>query len=178
MPRPHRTPQPLSALSDRDKETVRLIARGLTNQQIAKHYGVPHNTFRARLYHLQKQLRDEGVVDEDCGSVMMRVGMVIWAHQTGLMDDAAQAPEPRPANAVPAPALPVSRALPAPARPAPAALPNPHTVPDSLIATVLEICEAIVDNKPRGDLRRIATKVLRAAGRRRPVPQHTRPALR
>lgn len=168
MPRPRREQRPLS---DTDLETIRLIARGLTNQQIAKRFGIPHGTFRARLYHLQQHLRAEGIVKEDCGSVMTRVQIVIWAFESGLMD--AQATE-----TAPDPAPPAVEPPPAPVQPTPAVQATPHAVPAPLIAEVIAFCEALVDDKPRGDLRRIAYSVLRIAGRRRAAPQRAKPALR
>lgn len=147
-------PRPLTA---HDIELIRRVALCWTNQQIADHFGVTNYTARNQLHNLHHQLgTDKGPTDGKPSSFMARVRLIAWAYKNGLM------------TGEDADALAATMPVPQPARPAA----EPPVLPAPLVRAVLEVCEAIVADRPRGDLRKVAEEALRVAGRRRPSNQH------
>jgi DNA-binding NarL/FixJ family response regulator len=45
----HGRPEPGAGLTDREREVLRLVARGLANKQIARHLGITERTVKAHL---------------------------------------------------------------------------------------------------------------------------------
>jgi DNA-binding NarL/FixJ family response regulator len=83
MPRPA-LPKELDDLSEREREVFRLIARGLSNGEIAQELYISETTVKTHITHiLQKlDLRD-------------RVQAVVLAYQTGIFEADAQRPGTR-----------------------------------------------------------------------------------
>ena len=81
MPRPA-PPKELDDLSEREREVFRLMARGLSNGEIAQELYISDTTVKTHVTHiLQKlDLRD-------------RVQAVVLAYQTGVFDVGAQRPD-------------------------------------------------------------------------------------
>lgn len=67
-------PQTLDVITDREREVLTLIARGLSNSEIAEHLHIGLGTTKTHLRHLLHKL---GARD--------RVHLVIIAHRTGLV---------------------------------------------------------------------------------------------
>ena len=74
MPRPAR-PRELDDLSAREREVFRLVARGLSNAQIAKELFIGETTVKTHVTHILSKL---GLHD--------RVQAVVLAYQTGVFD--------------------------------------------------------------------------------------------
>ncbi|MCP2167274.1 response regulator [Goodfellowiella coeruleoviolacea] len=74
--RPEPTPRPrkLDGITEREHEVLILVARGMSNSEIAAHLHISHGTAKAHVASLLSKL---GVRD--------RVHLVITAHQAGLM---------------------------------------------------------------------------------------------
>lgn len=72
--RPHPTPD---TLTDREREIVRLVARGSTNQEIATELVISAGTAKTHLANIQSKLK-----------VRNRVEIAAWAWQTGLIPPA------------------------------------------------------------------------------------------
>ncbi|MCR8574008.1 response regulator [Streptomyces sp. Isolate_219] len=72
--RPRPTPDPLT---DREREIVRLVARGSTNQEIATELVISPGTAKTHLANIQSKLK-----------VRNRVEIAAWAWQTGLIPPA------------------------------------------------------------------------------------------
>ena len=68
-----RTPGPLDALTDREREVLALVAEGLPNKQIARRLEISEKTVKA---HLTSVFRAIGVNDR------MQAGL--WARRNGL----------------------------------------------------------------------------------------------
>jgi DNA-binding NarL/FixJ family response regulator len=68
-----RTPSPLDALSEREREVLTLVAEGLPNKQIARRLEITEKTVKA---HLTSIFRAIGVNDR------MQAGL--WARRNGL----------------------------------------------------------------------------------------------
>ena len=68
-----RTPDPLDALTDREREVLTLVAEGLPNKQIARRLEITEKTVKA---HLTSTFRAIGVTDR------MQAGL--WARRHGL----------------------------------------------------------------------------------------------
>jgi DNA-binding NarL/FixJ family response regulator len=81
IPRPA-PPKELGDLSERELEVFRLIARGLSNAEIAQELFISETTVKTHVTHILSKL---GLRD--------RVQAVVLAYQTGLFD--ADAPSPR-----------------------------------------------------------------------------------
>ncbi|MFE6739027.1 response regulator [Streptomyces tubercidicus] len=69
-PRPHPGPE---ALTDREREIVRLVARGSTNQEIATELVISPGTAKTHLANIQSKL-----------NLRNRVEIASWSWQTGL----------------------------------------------------------------------------------------------
>jgi DNA-binding NarL/FixJ family response regulator len=67
------TPSPLEALSDREREVLALVARGLPNKLIARELAISEKTVKA---HLTQVFRAIGVTD--------RTQAALWAARNGL----------------------------------------------------------------------------------------------
>lgn len=138
------------ALRDNEIAIVRLVAKGLGNAQIVQQLELASSTIEGRLgtvYGLLGLKSTTGRPD-----ALSRVRLACWAHETGLMSgkDTVTLADMPPA--------------PVPQLPAP------------LMVTVFDLCEAIVADRPRGDIRKIAAEVLRVGGRRRrPNPHRAAP---
>ncbi|WP_411135204.1 response regulator [Streptomyces sp. C10] len=72
--RPHPTPD---TLTDREREIVRLVARGSTNQEIATELVISPGTAKTHLANIQSKLK-----------VRNRVEIAAWAWRTGLIPPA------------------------------------------------------------------------------------------
>ncbi|UYB41874.1 response regulator transcription factor [Streptomyces sp. Je 1-4] len=76
--RPHpTTPTTPDTLTDREREIVRLVARGSTNQEIATELVISPGTAKTHLANIQSKLK-----------VRNRVEIAAWAWQTGLIPPA------------------------------------------------------------------------------------------
>ncbi|MEU8782198.1 response regulator transcription factor [Streptomyces sp. NPDC048637] len=73
--RPHPTPD---TLTDREREIVRLVARGSTNQEIATELVISPGTAKTHLANIQSKLK-----------VRNRVEIAAWAWQNGLVSPAS-----------------------------------------------------------------------------------------
>ena len=78
-PRPAR-PKELDDLSEREREVFRLMARGLSNGEIADDLYISETTVKTHVTHILQKL---GLRD--------RVQAVVLAHQTGLFEADAPA---------------------------------------------------------------------------------------
>ncbi len=79
MPRPA-PPKELGDLSEREREVFRLMARGLSNGEIAGDLYISETTVKTHVTHILQKL---GLRD--------RVQAVVLAHQTGLFEADAPA---------------------------------------------------------------------------------------
>jgi DNA-binding NarL/FixJ family response regulator len=79
MPRPA-PPRELGDLSEREREVFRLMARGLSNGEIAGDLYISETTVKTHVTHILQKL---GLRD--------RVQAVVLAHQTGLFEADAPA---------------------------------------------------------------------------------------
>ena len=87
IPRPA-PPKELEELSEREREVFRLIARGLSNGEIAQELFISETTVKTHVTHILSKL---GLRD--------RVQAVVLAYQTGAFEPDAQAPrDERPAG--------------------------------------------------------------------------------
>jgi len=69
-------PRGVDELTEREREIFRLIAEGLSNQEIAQRLFISETTVKTHVTHLFQKL-----------DVRDRVQAVVLAHQTGLFDD-------------------------------------------------------------------------------------------
>jgi hypothetical protein len=142
-------------LNDQDHDLIRLVARAHSNEEIAQILDISHGALMNRMNTLHYLIGSNAGVHRKAGA---RLRIVIWAYENGLMDR-----QPAPACAPPPPA---------PLRPAPG-----PTLPLELAGPLLALCQAIVQDQPRGDLRKHATAALRAASLlHRHIDQPSRPA--
>ena len=75
-PRPA-PPRGLDELTDRELDVFRLIARGLSNPEIARELYISETTVKTHITHILQKL-----------NLRDRVQAVVLAHETGLLDDA------------------------------------------------------------------------------------------
>ncbi|WP_411285908.1 response regulator [Lapillicoccus sp.] len=68
LPAAGRPPQPADALSDRERQVLRLVAQGLANKQVGRALGISERTVKA---HLGRIFRELGVAD--------RTSAALWA---------------------------------------------------------------------------------------------------
>ena len=80
IPRPA-PPKELDDLSDREREVLRLIARGLSNAEIAQGLYISDTTVKTHVTHILQKL-----------NLRDRVQAVVLAHQTGLFEGDAWRP--------------------------------------------------------------------------------------
>jgi DNA-binding NarL/FixJ family response regulator len=80
IPRPA-PPKEIDELSDREREVFRLIARGLSNAEIAQGLYISDTTVKTHVTHILQKL-----------NLRDRVQAVVLAHQTGLFEADAQWP--------------------------------------------------------------------------------------
>ena len=66
-------PAPGAALTDRERQVLRLVARGLANKQIARYLGIAERTVKA---HLTSAFQRIGAAD--------RTQAALWAQRHGL----------------------------------------------------------------------------------------------
>lgn len=160
MPKPPATSRPLA---DDEIDIIRLVARCLTNREIAAQLGIRVERFREQLDKIHARIGTSTRHAEVSSAVTARMRMVAWAYEHGLMNDD--------------PAGPIELDEP------PAPLPDfepatgPHQLSGPLVESVVAVCEAIYRDRPRGDLRKLATEVLQDAGRLpRPNQRRAKPA--
>lgn len=115
------TPQ----LKQLEIDTIRMLARGFSNEAIAKAQCVSTGTVKSRIARLHKFLGTSAPAGEH--SVLGRVRLVIWAYEHGLVEARS-------------------------------------TVTPELMAAFIGFCRSVVNDQPRGDLRKWAEQGLRAAG--------------
>lgn len=142
------------ALRDHEVAIIRLVAKGLGNEQIAEELGLSTVKVEGRLGTVYALLGVKSTTGKP--DALSRVRLTSWAYENGLM------------NSDDAPAVPI---IATPWQPPAAPEPGPG-MPEPLMTAVIGMCEAIVADRPRGDLRRIAVDVLCEAGRRRRPNQH------
>jgi hypothetical protein len=82
-------PKHRRALTADEIEIVRLVARGMTNEQICRHLGVRMPTVYARIRAANFVIND-GEPNRD-GAAMCRTRMAIWAYENGLVSAQGQA---------------------------------------------------------------------------------------
>ena len=75
MPRPA-PPQGLDELTDRELDVFRLIARGLSNPEIARELYISETTVKTHITHILQKL-----------NLRDRVQAIVLAYETGLLDD-------------------------------------------------------------------------------------------
>jgi DNA-binding NarL/FixJ family response regulator len=73
-----------ASLTERERQVLRLVARGLANKQIARHLGIAERTVKAHLTSIFNQI---GVTD--------RTSAALWAHRRGLVSTPPAAPPGR-----------------------------------------------------------------------------------
>jgi len=129
-------------LNDTDRELIRLVALGHSNGEIADILGITPKALMNRMETAHRLIGTYSGPDRNDGP-LPRVRMVIWAYENGLMT--ARTPK-----------------APEPGQPAPGAHP---TLPAELAIPLLALCQSILDNRPRGDLRKYARQALTAARR-------------
>lgn len=147
------------ALADDEIEIIRLVARCHTNKEIADRLDIHIEKFRVQLDKIHARIGTNSTSGHS-GAVLSRVRMVAWAYDHGLMNDN--------------PAEPILFATPDP---------EPSTGPAMLsgptVDAVLDACEAMYANRPRGDLKKVAEIALRESGRLpRPNQRRAKPASR
>jgi hypothetical protein len=119
----------LRTLTDTDRDLIRLVASGHTNEEIAAKLGTSIHTLRSRLRVVHGLIgTNPGPVHD---STTSRVRMAAWAYENDLMG--------------------------------PVRTGTSGGGPAELSAELLDVCRAIVNNRPRGDLRALALRALRAA---------------
>jgi DNA-binding NarL/FixJ family response regulator len=79
MPRPS-PPKELDGLSEREREVFRLMARGLSNGEIAQELYISETTVKTHVTHILQKL-----------NLRDRVQAVVLAYQTGIFEADAQA---------------------------------------------------------------------------------------
>jgi DNA-binding NarL/FixJ family response regulator len=83
MPRPA-PPKELDDLSEREREVFRLMARGLSNGEIAQELYISETTVKTHVTHILQKL-----------NLRDRVQAVVLAYQTGIFEADAQRPSNR-----------------------------------------------------------------------------------
>jgi DNA-binding NarL/FixJ family response regulator len=83
MPRPA-PPKELDDLSEREREVFRLIARGLSNGEIAQELYISETTVKTHITHILQKL-----------NLRDRVQAVVLAYQPGLFEADARQPSKR-----------------------------------------------------------------------------------
>jgi DNA-binding NarL/FixJ family response regulator len=84
MPRPS-PPKELDGLSEREREVFRLMARGLSNGEIAQELYISETTVKTHVTHILQKL-----------NLRDRVQAVVLAYQTGIFEAENSAPKPAP----------------------------------------------------------------------------------
>jgi len=151
------------ALTDDEIDIIRQVARCLTNREIAEQLGIRVEKFREQLDKIHARIGTSARHGAVSSAVTARTRMVAWAYEHGLMNDGD-------------PAEPIELE---PPKPLPDFEPTtgPHRVSGPLVEAVVDACEAIYRDRPRGDLRKLATAVLMDAGRiPRPGQRRAKPA--
>lgn len=125
-------------LSEREREILRLVATGLSNQQIANQLGISINTVKV---HLRNVFGKIGVAS--------RTEATLYALRSGIVAvEAADVPamlpsdEPVLVQAEDAPALPPSQPLTAAVPPGESVVPAPETTAEMIVPAVLDSASA------------------------------------
>lgn len=74
---------PLTRLTPREREIARLVAEGLTNEDIATHLGIELSTVRVHLKRVYQKTRTESRVQLACGTLVVQNRVLIGATEAG-----------------------------------------------------------------------------------------------
>ncbi|HVQ90087.1 MAG TPA: response regulator transcription factor [Mycobacteriales bacterium] len=80
--RPSRSPEVLDRLSRREREVLMLVARGLTNKEIAEHLALSLTTVKSHVSHILAKLR-----------LQERAQAVVAAYEAGLVQPGLETPD-------------------------------------------------------------------------------------
>lgn len=125
-------------LHDYEYETIRMVASGATNSQVAVAFDVSVETVRSRMHVIHQLI---GTATGDSNDNVARTRMVIWAYDHDLVQPVGVKPPPPPRETPPA-----------------------ERIPAELAAPMIRLSLDILADQPRGDLRRWAARVVEAAG--------------
>jgi hypothetical protein len=141
------TADPLSKILERQElvDVVRLLARGYSNEEIASMLAMPNWLVRRHVHDLYLLLR----LNRGAGysPSIARCRTAAWAYETGLLTPG------KPAELLTA----GPEDVPAPGE-------APAFLPETVARPILEALLAVYQDRPRGDLRKVAEAGLRAAG--------------
>jgi len=134
----------LRPLTPHEIELVRMVARGLSNTQIADEWGgIRPETVRSRL-HTVYYLTGTG--SETIGDSLARLRLVVWAYDHEIVKPACVKPKPAPKEVLPQ-----------------------ERIRAELAAPMIRLAISILSDEPRGDLKHWARRVMDAARLKMPA---------